>query len=221
MKTVSKRLYEGMFLVDSAEATADWDGVETSIKNILDRAEAEIVSLRKWEERRLAYEIDGKSKGTYILCYFRADGKRIGDIERDVQLSERIMRVLILCAEHMTQEDIEKETPVMLAEREEEKAAEAVEAVVKETEAKQEIAQEGEETQEETQEEALEVSEGTAEESEELGEPAVVLEGDEERMETPEPAATGASESEQAQGAEAENDSEAADEQDEEGTEEK
>lgn len=217
MKTVSKRLYEGMFLVDSAEATADWDGVETSIKNILDRAEAEIVSLRKWEERRLAYEIDGKSKGTYILCYFRADGKRIGDIERDVQLSERIMRVLILCAEHMTQEDIEKETPVVLAEREEEKAAEAVEAAVKETEAKQKIAQEGEETQEE----ALEVSGATAEESEELGEPAVVLEGDEERMETPEPAATDASESEQAQGAEAENDSEAADEQDGEGTEEK
>jgi small subunit ribosomal protein S6 len=206
-----------MFLVDSAEATADWDGVETSIKNILDRAEAEIVSLRKWEERRLAYEIDGKSKGTYILCYFRADGKRIGDIERDVQLSERIMRVLILCAEHMTQEDIEKETPVVLAEREEEKAAEAVEVAVKETEAKQEIAQESEETQEEV----LEVSGATAEESEELGEPAVVLEGDEERMETPEPAATGASESEQAQGAEAENDSEAADEQDEEGTEEK
>lgn len=214
MKTVSKRLYEGMFLVDSAEATADWDGVETSVKNILDRAEAEIVSLRKWEERRLAYEIDGKSKGTYILCYFRADGKRIGDIERDVHLSERIMRVLILCAEHMTQEDIEKETPVVLAERDEEKAAEAA---VKETEAKQEIAQEGEETQEEV----LEVSGGTAEKSEELGEPVVVAEGDKERMETPEPAATGASESEQAQGAEVENDSEAADEQDEEGTEEK
>jgi small subunit ribosomal protein S6 len=125
LKTIVKKLYEGMFLVDSAEAAADWDGVETRIKNILERADAEIVSLRKWEERRLAYEIDRKIRGTYVLCYFKTDGKRIGDIERDVQLSEQIMRVLILSADHLTQEDIEKNIPVMLAEKQGQKASEA------------------------------------------------------------------------------------------------
>jgi len=54
----------------------------------------------------------------YILCYFRADGEKIQEIERAVQLSERIMRVLILSAEQMTAEDIEKDTPVTRAERE-------------------------------------------------------------------------------------------------------
>jgi len=93
------KLYEAMFLVDSAEATTDWDGVTTAIKSILEKAEAEIVSIRKWDDRKLAYEINGKGKGVYILCYFRAGGSRLRDIERDVQLSERIMRVLILCAE--------------------------------------------------------------------------------------------------------------------------
>ena len=44
MKTVTKKLYEAMFLVDSAHAAADWDGVNETIKNILERAEAEIVS---------------------------------------------------------------------------------------------------------------------------------------------------------------------------------
>lgn len=111
MKAEVSKLYEAMFLIDSAEAAADWDGVITTIKNILGRAEAEIVSIRKWDERRLAYKINGKVRGTYILCYFRADGKRIRDIERDVQLSERIMRVLILSAEHMRQEDIVQGTP--------------------------------------------------------------------------------------------------------------
>ena len=125
METIAKKLYEGMFLVDSAEAAADWDKVETSIKNILVRAEVEIVSVKKWDERKLAYEIGGKSRGTYILCYFRADGERIRDIERDVQLSELIMRVLILSAEHITQEGIEKETPAMLVERQKREAAEA------------------------------------------------------------------------------------------------
>ena len=107
MEAVIKKLYEGMFLVDSAEAQ-NWDSVITTIKTILERAEAEIVSIKKWEERKLAYEINGKSRGTYILCYFKADGDRIREIERDVQLSERIMRILILSAETREKQDIEK-----------------------------------------------------------------------------------------------------------------
>jgi len=125
LKTVVKRLYEGMFLVDSALAASDWDGINAAIKAILEKAEAEIISIRKWNECRLAYEINGKGRGTYILTYFRVDGDRISGIERDVQLSERLMRVLILNAEHMTGADIEKETPAMLAEK---KVAEASEA---------------------------------------------------------------------------------------------
>lgn len=125
MRTVAKKLYEAMFLVDSAEASSDWDGVISAIKNILERADAEVVSTRKWDERRLAYEINGKTRGAYILCCFRAEGGRIRDIERDVQLSERIMRVLILSAEWQTKEDIEKETPAMRAEKGQQKLASA------------------------------------------------------------------------------------------------
>jgi small subunit ribosomal protein S6 len=112
-----KKLYEAMFLVDSADAAADWDGVNAAVKNVLERAGAEIVSIRKWEDRRLAYEIDGKARGMYILSYFNAEGGRIREIERDVQLSERIMRVLILSAEHLGKADIEKDTPAEAAER--------------------------------------------------------------------------------------------------------
>ncbi len=126
MKTVAKKLYEAMFLVDSAQAASDWDGVISGIENILKKAEREIVSIRKWDERKLAYEIKGHSRGTYILCYFRANGEKIQDIERDVQLSERILRVLILSAEHMGHEDIEKDTPVLQAEERGQKIAQEV-----------------------------------------------------------------------------------------------
>jgi len=101
------KLYEAMFLVDSAEATTDWDGITATIRNILEKAGSEIVSIKKWDDRKLAYEIKGKSKGTYILCYFRVEGGKVRDIERDIQLSERIVRALILCAEHRQIEDIE------------------------------------------------------------------------------------------------------------------
>lgn len=114
---LEKNLYEGMFLVDSAEAAADWDGVNQAILTVLERSDAEIVSIRKWDECKLAYDINGKGRGTYILCYFRALGGRISVIERDAQLSQQIMRVLILNAEHMTAEDIEQDTPAVKAEK--------------------------------------------------------------------------------------------------------
>jgi small subunit ribosomal protein S6 len=120
-------MYEGMFLVDSAKAGSDWDGINATIKKILERADAEIISIRKWEDRRLAYEIQHVGRGTYILVYFRADGENIQGIEKAVQLSEQILRVLILNAEHMTAEDMEKETPASKAEKEETEPAPAVE----------------------------------------------------------------------------------------------
>ena len=103
------RLYEGMFLVDSTLAAADWDGTLAMIENILKRADAEIVVLRKWDERRLAYDIEHKSRGTYILAYFKADTQRIGGIEKDVQLNEKIMRVLILTTEGRPQDVIDRD----------------------------------------------------------------------------------------------------------------
>lgn len=132
MSTITKRLYEGLFLVDSDEAASDWKGINKTIEKILARAGAEAVSFKKWDERRLAYEISGKSRGTYILAYFHCDTANVAAIERDVQLNEQIMRVLILRTDRMGAEDIEKATPAMAIEAEaaaaEKRAAEAVEA---------------------------------------------------------------------------------------------
>jgi len=121
LETVGASLYEGLFLVDSAEASADWDAVVTAVRNVLERVEAEIVSIRKWDERRLAYKINGKVKGTYILCYFRVAGSKIQEIERNIQLSTTIWRALILNAEQQTEKDIEKDTPVTLVEKQQQK----------------------------------------------------------------------------------------------------
>lgn len=129
METETKnKLYEGMFLVDSALTGADWDGIIKAIRTILEKAGAEIVSIEKWDDRRLAYDIKRTSRGTYILSYFRVDGGKINDIEKSVRLSEKIMRVLILSGEHLSQEDIEKDTPASKLEKEKQQQQERQEA---------------------------------------------------------------------------------------------
>lgn len=116
METAVKRLYEGMFLVDTALAAQDWQKILDEIKRIMDRAEAEVVSQKKWDERRMCYEVNKKTRGTYILTHFNCDTSKIGGIERDVQLSELITRVLVLRTDRMTPEDLERVTPLEAAE---------------------------------------------------------------------------------------------------------
>lgn len=97
--------YEAMFLLGQAQA-ADLGGAVAHIQEIMARGHAEILAMRKWDERRLAYEIRGQKRGTYILVYFKAPGKDVAHIERDCNLSERILRTLILRADHMTEEQM-------------------------------------------------------------------------------------------------------------------
>jgi len=130
LETVTKRLYEALFLVDAGEASSDWQGINDHIKKILERNEAEILSMRKWDDRPLAYPIMGKKRGVYILVYFNADSSKLAGMEHDIRLSERIMRSMILRGEHITQADMDKDTPAMLAEKGIAKPVSAVEEVV-------------------------------------------------------------------------------------------
>jgi small subunit ribosomal protein S6 len=161
-----KKLYEGMFLVDSAKAASDWNGVNGAINKILEKAGAEIVSMRKWDDRRLAYDIRRTERGTYLLCYFRAAGREIQGIEKAVQLSENIIRVLILSTEQMTKEDIEKDTPATKAEKEKDKAI--AEQAPEAEKSKQSDQQEEPEAEEAPESEDFELAEET-EKTEEAG----------------------------------------------------
>lgn len=173
-----KRLYEGMFIVDSAIATANWDEAHDAVKSILDRGNAEILNIRKWDDRRLCYEIKGRRRGTYILSYFRADASVITGMERDVQLSESILRTLILRADHISsdeekaQEQMNCATPFDLGAAEEAAAAEQSEdsPAVAVTAVAVEDAEADQAQDEAAVETTQEVAEDTAVESEEVKE---------------------------------------------------
>jgi ribosomal protein S6 len=90
------KLYEGMFLFDSNLAGKDWPGLERHVQDVLEKNSAEMVYSERWPDRKLCYEIKGAKKGTYLLTYFRAPPQAIQGISREVELSERILRILVL-----------------------------------------------------------------------------------------------------------------------------
>ncbi|HEY4330204.1 MAG TPA: 30S ribosomal protein S6, partial [Phycisphaerae bacterium] len=56
------RQYEALFLLNPSYATGSWETAKQEVEHILHRANAEIMHVRKWDERRLAYEIGGQKR---------------------------------------------------------------------------------------------------------------------------------------------------------------
>jgi len=99
--------YEGMFLFDPA-ATTDWEQIKTELDRLMGRSEARMIAFGKWDERRLAYEIRGRKRAIYVLTYFAAEPDKISNMERDVRLSESVIRCLILRMDHLSEDEMKQ-----------------------------------------------------------------------------------------------------------------
>ena len=102
--------YEAMFLFGQA-ATQDLEGTLNQVRQIVERHGGKVLVLKRWDERKLAYEIKKQKRGTYVLCYFAAQGDAVGAIERDVNLSDNILRVMVTKADHLNKQEMEAVEP--------------------------------------------------------------------------------------------------------------
>ncbi len=99
--------YEAMFLFNSTFAS-DYANVESELARLMERAGAEIIVASKWEERKLAYEINKQKRGLYVLVFFRSPVDGIKKLEADCRLSEHVLRVLILDAEELSRKKMDE-----------------------------------------------------------------------------------------------------------------
>lgn len=106
MTTTLTNNYEGLFLLPQS-AGSDLGAATELVKGLLDKVGAEIISFKKWDERRLAYEIKGNKRGLYFLCYFKLAGSEVSALERQCLLSESMLRHMITRADHLTMEQMQ------------------------------------------------------------------------------------------------------------------
>ncbi len=104
------RLYEGMFIISDTVAGSDWDAAVKHVEDLLKNRGAEILKSEKWEERKFAYKLKGHKRGTYLLIYFNAPTDSISLIKRDFELSDNVLRTLIVKVDKIKETKPEEET---------------------------------------------------------------------------------------------------------------
>lgn len=93
---MSTQCYDCFFLFDSNKYNRDPGGVSAKVHKAIEELGGEILASRMWEERKLAYPINGQSKGTYWITYFNMDTSKLTEFNRACRLDENILRHLVI-----------------------------------------------------------------------------------------------------------------------------
>lgn len=139
-------IYELMFILDPEMGKEEQEKFLSRLDMIVKRGEGEIFRLDDLGNRQMAYKINKKSRGHYLLGYLEGPGAMLSEIEHFLRIDENVLRfILVKQDEKTSRENFMKVVA-------EEKPAEAVvEAVVVE-----EKPAEAEASVEKTEEEAAE-----------------------------------------------------------------
>jgi ribosomal protein S6 len=90
-----------MCLLDNREVRKGWQPLKDSVAALFNKHGAQVLSARRWDERRLAYPIKGQQRATFMLAYLKADTQALSAIRRDLQFSDTVLRSQILNCEEV------------------------------------------------------------------------------------------------------------------------
>ena len=88
--------YEIMYIINPTTLEEGRDAVIAKVDAILTESGATLTKTEKWGERKLAYPIDKKKTGFYVLTTLEMDGTRLVEVERKLNITEEVMRYIIV-----------------------------------------------------------------------------------------------------------------------------
>ena len=101
--------YETMFIVDPTNGD---DAIKATVNKFtgLISSNAELVEVNEWGKRRLAYPINDKNEGYYVVATFKAEAGVPVELDRNYNIDESIMRSMIVKLDF---EAVKHETPAV------------------------------------------------------------------------------------------------------------
>ena len=97
------RTYEVIFIVDPNAAEDDVMKLSEGVQKIITGQGGNITKTEMMGKRQLAYEINHKKDGTYVLLEVEGSGKEIAEVERRMRVNDQILRYMTVRVDEMRQ----------------------------------------------------------------------------------------------------------------------
>ncbi len=89
-----KRTYEMMYIAAAETSDDDIAALNETITDIIETGGGSVVKMEDMGRRKLAYEINKKNDGYYVLFEIEGSGQEIAELERRMRVNDTIMRYL-------------------------------------------------------------------------------------------------------------------------------
>ena len=86
--------YEVMYVIDPALEDSARTELINRFSDLVAKNGGEVDRVDEWGKRRLAYAIQYKTEGYYVLMYIKAPAELPREIERNMQISDSVLRYL-------------------------------------------------------------------------------------------------------------------------------
>ncbi len=96
-----KRTYEVIFIVDPDTADDEVMQLSEGIQKIITSQGGSITKTEMMGKRQLAYEINHKRNGTYVLLEVEGSGAEIAEVERRMRVNDQILRYMTIRVDEM------------------------------------------------------------------------------------------------------------------------
>lgn len=90
----NKRTYEVIFIVNPEVADDEVMRLSEGVQKIITGQGGSIVKTEMMGKRQLAYEINHKKDGTYVLLEVEGSGSEIAEVERRMRVNDQILRYM-------------------------------------------------------------------------------------------------------------------------------
>jgi small subunit ribosomal protein S6 len=95
-------LYETLFVVHPERATRMKEFIDR-FKKVVEAQEGVVSQIDEWGLRDLAYRIEKQAKGIYTLMQYRSSARAVEELERNLKLTDGVLRYLTVRANEQTQ----------------------------------------------------------------------------------------------------------------------
>jgi small subunit ribosomal protein S6 len=69
---------------------------EKIIERVKSEIKGEVLNVEEWEKRKLAYKINRKTEGYYVVILFQTTGDTLKELDQFLKLQEGILRHMIV-----------------------------------------------------------------------------------------------------------------------------
>ncbi len=88
--------YEVLYIIDSKVEGAAKDALVEKYSALVTANGGEVESVDKWGDKKLAYPIDYKNEGYYVLMTFTAKPEFPQELERQMRIADEVMRYMVI-----------------------------------------------------------------------------------------------------------------------------